>query len=106
MVAFPRLVDPTSKSAPAGVPSSQPCALPDNCPGPLAGSGSRTGEEICGWNVEGNRQPVDVINRQVDLSSLDGADIGAMDVRPIGELFLADAKPLPTRPQVRRKDQS
>ena len=49
---------------------------------------------------------MDVVNRQIDLTPLNGTDIGAMDVGPVGELFLTDAQALPARSQVRREYQS
>src|SRR6266576_7239671 len=61
-------------------------------------------EELLDCRVDGHRQALHVVDRDVPLSAFDGADIGAMQPGFLGQVFLRNSQSLAIAPQVFAKD--
>lgn len=58
------------------------------------------GQQLERVNVDLGGDPLDALQRQIPLSSLDAAHVGPMDLKDIGEGLLAQSAGLSNRPQV------
>lgn len=60
-------------------------------------------QQISGFDTKCARQAINHINTGIVDAALKGADIGAIDARAVGQVFLGDASLLAKGPQIASK---